>query len=462
MITRKTLTTTALFALIAAAPAAARQDEANRGTDGASPPTATDTLRTKAAAVSVYRDVAIQRFRTRDQRGLTVFEAPKNDGVPFDGFRLEFGAAFTQQFQALSHENKAAPNVVDGVDLNRLVDIGPGFNLAAANLYVDAQLAPGIRVALTTYLSSRHHPEAWVKDGYLLIDESPIAHPLLESIMEYVTLRIGHMEVNYGDAHFRRTDNGNALYNPFVGNYVMEAFTTEIGGEVYVRANGWLAMAGVTGGEIKGMVTRPDDRGPSFIGKLGYDRRISPDLRLRLTGSVYTTGKSVNNTLYGGDRAGSRYFYVMENEQATESAQFTSGHVNPGLRSEVTAFMINPFVQVGGLELFGLAEQAKGKAANETKEREWTQYAVDAVYRFFPGDRFYVGGRYNTVSGELSGFPGQDVSVDRIQIGAGWFITPMVLMKAEYVTQKYNDFPVTDIRHGGKFNGLMVEGVIAF
>ena len=52
--------------------------------------------------------------------------------------------------------------------------------------------------------------------------------------MQIATLRVGHFEINYGDAHFRRTDNGNAIYNPFVGNYIMDAFTTEIGGEVYL------------------------------------------------------------------------------------------------------------------------------------------------------------------------------------------------------------------------------------
>jgi hypothetical protein len=30
------------------------------------------------------------------------------------------------------------------------------------------------------------------------------------------------------------------------------------------------------------------------------------------------------------------------------------------------------------------------------------------------------------------------------------------------VTQKYNDFPTTDIRNGGKFNGFVIEGVVAF
>ncbi len=47
-------------------------------------------------------------------------------------------------------------------------------------------------------------------------------------------------------------------------------------------------------------------------------------------------------------------------------------------------------------------------------------------------------------------------------MGGGWFVTPNVLAKAEYVNQKYLDFPTTDIRSGGKFNGLMVEGVVAF
>jgi hypothetical protein len=36
------------------------------------------------------------------------------------------------------------------------------------------------------------------------------------------------------------------------------------------------------------------------------------------------------------------------------------------------------------------------------------------------------------------------------------------MLKGEYVTQKYNDFPTLDIRNGAKFNGFMVEGVVAF
>jgi hypothetical protein len=53
------------------------------------------------------------------------------------------------------------------------------------------------------------HNETWVKDGYNQIDESAIDFIPLKAIMQIATIRVGHMEINYGDAHFRRTDNGN-------------------------------------------------------------------------------------------------------------------------------------------------------------------------------------------------------------------------------------------------------------
>ena len=110
------------------------------------------------------QDTVIQHFRPYTQRGINIFEPPKRDSVRYVGMRLKIGAAFTQQFQALDHENTAAPRLTGTppVDQNLLMEIGSGFNNAVANLYLDAQLARGIRVALTSYLSSRHHNETWV------------------------------------------------------------------------------------------------------------------------------------------------------------------------------------------------------------------------------------------------------------------------------------------------------------
>ena len=407
------------------------------------------------------RKVHMQYFRPQDKRGLNVFETTKEAGADFNGFRLDFNAAFTSQVQSLSHKNTAAPVMANGLNANELADIGFGFNNSTANVAVHAQVAPGIRVALTSYLSSRHHNETWVKDGYIQIDESPIDWVPLKALMQIVTLRVGHMEINYGDAHFRRSDNGNAMYNPFVGNYILDAFTTEIGGEAYLKAGSLIGMAAITGGEIRGTVLTPEKRGPTYIGKLGYDRQVKSDLRVRLTGSMYRANRALSNTLYGGDRAGSRYYYVMENTAATESAQFTSGAINPGFKNEVVALQMNPFVKYRGLELFGVIERAKGRASAEKSDRKFHQYAFDAVYRFLPDEQVFLGVRYNTAEGALSGITG-DVGADRWQVGGGWFITPVLLMKAEYVNQKFRGYPVTHIRNGGKFNGFMLEGVVAF
>ena len=442
--------------LLTAAPLAAQAPPTENPTGGATP-----AQEDKEKEQPKGRTPSIQHLRPADQRGLNVFETPKAPGVEYTGFKLDFGAAFTSQVQSLNHETTAVPVFVNGVNQNQLADIGFGFNNSTANLALHAQLADGVRVQLTSYLSSRHHNETWVKDGYILIDKLPIDLGAINNLMEIATIRVGHMEINYGDAHFRRSDNGNAMHNPFVGNYLMDAFTTEIGGEVYLRLNGAFAMAAVTGGEIRGTVLTPGQRGPTYIGKLGWDKQVQPNLRVRVSGSLYKADKALSSTLYGGDRAGSRYYWVMENTTATESANFTSGLINPGFRNKVTAMQVNPFVKFGGLEVFGVIERAEGKASTEVTERTWNQYATDVVYRFLPREQMYAGLRYNKAEGTLVGIP-NEVGADRWQFAAGWFVTPNVLMKGEYVNQQYNGYPASNVRNGGKFSGFIAEGVIAF
>jgi len=405
--------------------------------------------------------ITVQHYVAHDSRAINQFEPPKEPGPAYDGFKLQWGGGFTQQFQALHHTNNPTPAVP-------LKNIGAGFNNASANMYMDAQLAEGIRVEMTTYLSSRHHNESWVKDGFLLIDGSPWENATLDNLMKVLTIKAGHFEVNYGDAHFRSSDNGNAMANPFVGNLIMNAFTTEIGAEAYFRKNGWMAMAGATAGEIRGTVVRNDTLGkgssPTYLAKLGFDRQMNEKLRVRLTGSLYTTKESISNTLYSGSRAGSRYFEVLVKPTETVSASAWTGDIQPGLSSEITATVVNPFIKFGGLEFFGNFEQAQGRTGNEVvadaAKRKWTQMSGDVIYRF-AWDDLYAAARYNTVKGRFAGFA-SDVEVDRVQVGGGWFMTPNILMKAEYVRQEYKDYPVTSQFFGGVFEGLMIEGVVAF
>jgi hypothetical protein len=122
---------------------------------------------------------------------------------------------------------------------------------------------------------------------------------------------------------------------------------------------------------------------------------------------------------------------------------------------------VNPFVKFHGLEVFGVILRAEGRASTEPSSRTWNQYAVDVVYRFFDDEKLFVGARYNKAKGELLGITDK-VGADRWQIAGGWFILPGVLAKAEYVDQKYFGYPTTNIKNGGKFHGVMLEGVVAF
>ena len=67
-----------------------------------------------------------------------------------------------------------------------------------------------------------------------------------------------------------------------------------------------------------------------------------------------------------------------------------------------------------------------------------------------------------SMSGELIAKSSADVSTSRVQVGGGWFLTPNVLAKLEWVNQKYTDFPLTDIRNGGQFKGFIIAGAVGF
>jgi len=392
----------------------------------------------------------LQFYVPNDQSGLNQFESPKTTDVEFDGIRIRVGGSNTLQFQGISQSGAS----------DELNDLAPNFNLATSNLDLDVQLHNGLRMHLRTYLSSRHHAEAWVKGGYMQVDRLDfIQEGFLSDIMDRVTIKVGHMEVNYGDAHFRRSDNGMAMHNPFVGNYIMDSFTTEVAGEVYYQHNGLLAMVGVTNGKLNQSTVKTDVMTkPSLVGKLGFDRQLNPDLRFRLTGSVYRASQTPSAYLYTGDRAGARYYDIFEDNRM--SGRFAPDFTPRGVGGEITSFMINPFIKFGGVEFFGVIENTSGKAINAEDTRSFQQYGAELLYRFGANEDFYVGGRYNLVTGEQAG--GNEIDITRINIGGGWFLTNNVMTKIEYVNQQYDGFASGDLREDGEFSGFMLEAVISF
>ncbi len=388
------------------------------------------------------------------------FEESIENPQDFDGIKVNVGADFAMQYQSLSHKADS-----------QLIPLGKGFNLPTANLLVDAELAEGIKVHLSTYLSSRHHVEAWVKGGYLLIEELPFFHSSgVDRLMDYLTLKAGVMELNYGDAHFRRSDNGEVINNPFVGNYIMDAFTTAPAFEILFRNNGIIAMAALSTGSLKPALVGYSNFSGSytpynaseelaFYWKAGYDKQLREDIRLRATISGYHNSKHHFGSLYSGDRTGSRYYLVMQPQtNSADDVDPASGHTTgrwgPGFTDKNNAIMLNLFTKVKGFEVFGTYETASGTSAFGGAEFTFNQIAIEGLYRFGKKEQFFAGARYNTVSND------NDQSADRIQAGGGWFLTDNIVVKAEYVDQRYRNF--SQYGENASFNGLMIEAAISF
>jgi hypothetical protein len=286
--------------------------------------------------------------------------------------------------------------------------------------------------------------------------------------MDVASIRFGVDEINYGDAHFRRSDNASAIYNPFVGNYIMDSFTTEPFMELNLQPNNWLVVLGVSNGMLHPtvVINETSDNKITFYGKFGYDAQLNEDLRLRFTGSYYNAGGYSNgNKLYSGDRAGSRYYEVLDVDVEGARANFRSGRFSPGFNDE-TAFQINPFVKYKGLEFFGIIEQSKGNRTSEGFEQgKYTQLGAELIYRFGSWEQLYVGTRFNSVKGyneyAFGTEKGANTKITRFNIGGGWFMTKNILAKIEYVSQNYDD-NFTGSLTDANFKGFVFEAVISF
>ena len=426
----------------------------------------------------------MQFYRPFTESGVNVFETSKIDTVPFTGLKVKVGGNFEMEFQGLRNFNTATPLTKTGFtgNVNSLETLTNGFDLPMANLNVDAQLADGIRMNITVYLATRHHEDTWVKGGYIQFDKLLFLHSdLVNELMKSFTIKIGQNDIDYGDQHYRRSDGGNTMYNPFIENYIMDEFATEIGMEVYYHnKSGLFLMGGISNGELDPTVvqsTKIDSAtgqlnkfDPAFHGKLGFDKQINKDFRFRLTGSFYTVNSDNSNTLFGGDRTGSHYFDVMENHAIANGTTLSdendysafSGRLNPGFSEELHTYMGNLFLKYDGLEFFGTVEDAHGRAITETTNRKANQYAADLIYRFPQGrENFWVGLRYNTVTALLQGYT-SNITVNREAGSLGWFINKNIMAKAEYVNQSYEGYPSNNILNGGNFHGAVLEASLGF
>ena len=357
-----------------------------------------------------------------------------------------------------------------------LAKVEPGFQNAFGDLGFIGKFGKKqeIEVVFDLYLSSRNHPsQTYGNEGYMIlhgVPENLQSLKFLEPILDKVDIKAGHFLVDFGDNKDHRSNNAIVQKNPLVGNFVVDPNIVSIGMQINSKPGarlGWLV--GVNNG------TTTEDwsvgRGFAANGKVF----IYPIKSLRLSASYMTANQSDNPNktgggsqlqMFTGNRSGERYAGVMGGGQAP-------GNVFPQAGEKFSAAQLDLTYDADGfpIKLYGHVGRTQDKDINGSAagapEETWNYYAGDVLYKITPA--LYAAARYSAATTDRLAGRETDGKVNRIQVGGGFWLTKNMLMKLEYVTQKYSGFRQGDMVNNGiqawrdpEFNGFVAEVSFAF
>ena len=376
---------------------------------------------------------------------------------------LYMGLHAAGRFQYLEQQDVTI-NGVEGPDLE------PSFQTAWGDISFMADVSDGaILVFFDLYLSSRPHPSTtYGNEGYMLFrripGESGVSDFLNNAIFEHVNVKAGHFEIDFGDAHYRRSDNAWVSRNLLIGNYLVDPDVEEIGLEIFSKPH-WpvKGLFGVTSGTTTENIN--EGRGLASVhGKIWVD----PTDDLRVSASGYYVDHSDNppsgpgstsGRLFSSRRSGGPYAGVWGGGNSPGDLTIGADELVTALQGDIT-WMPRPWEFYGNV---GWVEDAdpNGSLAGKPTER-WTYGAAEAAYFFDP--RTYLAGRYSfALASDVKGESSEGM-IHRVQIGSGYWLTRNTLVKAEYVYQVANGFDPDDGLVGGvdiandpSFTGVLLE-----
>ncbi len=341
------------------------------------------------------------------------------------------------------------------------------FPAPMSNVHLWAILSEGINLYGEWYLSSKNHPGAiYDREGYILIDKLPESLNIsgVGALFEYIDVKAGHFEPDFGNNHLVRSDNGQVDKNPLVGNYVADPNTAESGFEIIGHAGQLHGLVGIGDG-----VTVEDyrnTRGFSTHAKVWVEPE---DHFYNLAASYYTVNHSGNPTkalggtwseLFAGNRSGSQYggFLWTATTEATRKTDPGYGQPNMGEGKLVSAWQVDASINFPRIKMignYGFTRDAdiNGSAAGGPEDI-WTYFGIEGKAE--ATKNLYLAARYSNAASSKYKNVSTDARIDRLQAGFGYWATNNVLMKTEYVFQKYNGFP-SDYTTNPSFSGLIVQ-----
>lgn len=376
----------------------------------------------------------------------------------FRDMNLYMGLQTVGRYQALQQQNAYIKGVKQaGVD--------PGFQDPFANLSFLAQIPGKLDVYFDTYVASRPHASTmYGHEGYMLFKQLPApfdSGPAAE-VFNYVNVKVGAFDIDFGDDNYRRSNNARVQRNPLIDNPLVDPNVEEIGGEVYSVKGPIYWLFGVA----SGTTTEHFDYGgaqPSFHAKLwAYPL---PALRTSVSAYHVDLSESADTSyLYANGRSGGAFAAVLGGGD-------NPGQILPQAGKDVTAVQGDLTWNQWPIELYANVGWSQDSDINGAKPgtpaERWIYATVEPVYHITPAA--YVAGRYSYAQAQSVNGVGSHGWVDRAEIGGGYWITNNILGKAEYVYEQYHGFSGADGVVSGvdgfrspRFSGLVVEVSFCF
>ena len=341
-----------------------------------------------------------------------------------------------------------------------------GFPAAIANLYVFATIADGIDVFTEYYLSSKHHlGDVYDNEGYVMIKHLPeqLNVGILDPIFDYIDVKAGHFEVDFGNQHWVRSDEGEVQKNPLVGNYLVDPQLVEGGAEV-IGHHDWLHwVIGVGNGVTSEKFNNHRDY--SKHAKVLIEPRSK---KYNAAFSVYSVDQSeapgVSGNLFSGMRSGSRYA-GLNPDSGSSDPDFAQLKLGKG--QDVFAWQTDAGINVGRFwlsGLFGFIEDTDTDGPTTTAEPEdqWTYWGVEG--KVDVSENAYFAARYSAADADRIESITSKANGSRIQAGFGYHLYDGILFKIEYMNQQMDDFPTSAVTTNNNYNDyandVEIEGVV--
>lgn len=375
----------------------------------------------------------------------------------YEDLHLYMGLLTVGRFQAITQQNVS----IAGVSQQQQV---PGIQDPFADLEFLASIPDKLDIYMDLYIASRPHPNTmYAHEGYLLFKQMPgdLEEGPLGQLFNYVNLKVGAFDIDFGDDNYRRSNNAYVQDNPLIANPIVDPNVEELGGELYSIKGPVYWLLGVT----SGTTTEYFDYGSTAAVHAKIWANPIPEVRTSVSGyyvdlSQISATSDQASDLYNANRSGEPFGGIFGNGDDPGSIQPAGGRDVTAVQGDVT-WLHWPIEVYGNVGYTQDANTSGAGAPAATPER-WTYGTIEPVYHFTPA--FYAAARYSAAFASSVHGVGTDGWADRIEGGLGYWLTNDILLKGEWVYESYHDFGANtgevsgvEAAPGPRFNGALLE-----